>query len=108
MIILAFAQNIAGTCQTRIVDAVVLSTHNLSFGRKTIGNRLHTPVLLYIKVGKKGVYILHGNIIPLFTHISSAKNVKPCLRYVFLELFRSNLINEPPHEKTNNLHMRKQ
>ena len=40
-------------------EAVLTSTHNLCFGAKIrkIGIPLHNPVLLYIKVGFKGVYI---------------------------------------------------
>ena len=37
-----------------------MNTHNLCFGakiRKKIGIPVHTPVLLYIKVGFKGVFI---------------------------------------------------
>ena len=45
-------------------EAVLTSTHNLCFGAKIrkIGIPLHTPVC-YIKVGYKGVYILHGHVI---------------------------------------------
>ena len=40
--------------------AVLTSTHNLYFGAKIrkIGIPLHTPVVLYVKVGYKGVYII--------------------------------------------------
>ena len=36
-----------------------MSTHNLCFGAKIrkIGIPLHTPVLLYIQVGFKGVFV---------------------------------------------------
>ena len=42
-----------------IGEVVLTSTHNLCFGAKIrkIGIPLHTPALLYIKVGYKGVFI---------------------------------------------------
>ena len=55
-----FAQNTdCGYTLERLGEAVLTSTHNLCFGAKIrkIGISLHTQVLLYIKVGFKGVYM---------------------------------------------------
>ena len=56
---LIFAQNIDCwyTLQSPRRDISNVSTHNLCFGAKTrkIGIPLHTPVLLYIKVGYEGL-----------------------------------------------------
>ena len=48
-----------GTRYNHLAEAVLTSTHNLCFGAKIrkIGIPLQTPVLLYIKVGFKGVNI---------------------------------------------------
>ena len=47
-----------GTCQNRLAEAVLTSTHNLCCGAKIrkIGIPLQTPVLLY-KSRAEGVYI---------------------------------------------------
>ena len=51
---------IVGTCWNRLVEAVLMSTHNLCFGSKIREIGLVYPCkpqFYYIKVGSKGVYI---------------------------------------------------
>ena len=70
-----------GTRSNRLngIEVVLTSTHNLRFGPKIIKIciPLHTPVLLHIKVGFKGVFIapeikihlylrLHGYVFLMF------------------------------------------
>ena len=59
--------------QSMFCEAVLTSTHNLCFGAKIrkIGIPLRIPVLLYIKVGYKGVYVTQTCFSDGFTKLSS-------------------------------------
>ena len=49
---------IVGTCQNRLAEAVLTSTHNVCFGTNTCIRKIGIPQVYFIKEGYEGVYII--------------------------------------------------
>ena len=120
ILILSLKTYIVGTCKNRLAEAVLTSTHNVCIRSKI--RKLGAPCkpqFFYIKLGLETVYISRTCIPDVFSFSYArvnnftvmSTNISRLLsldHHKCLERTEAKLLNEPHHEKTGILPMRKQ